>query len=180
MNSFSTTNSVRLLSVVTDSILVSAPSTCQLPPFLFRNSNSVDKQLVGVFVARPSKQTLYDMMTKIPVLSSYDNADQGFLNSYFENDWNQLPFYYNALQNHYVTDRRAWKMNEIKVIHYVKYKPWSEDLDPKMKESLKELHSHWWHYHDIMTNYNKYKLPNIVPLFCYLLLLILLHKLCHI
>ena len=81
------------------------------------------------------------------------------MNSYFP-QWTQLSFAYNALQNHYVNDRRAWKMEEVKVIHYVKYKPWmtkygKEKLteeQEKMFASLKELQSHWWHYHDILIN----------------------------
>lgn len=88
------------------------------------------------------------MLSKIATLPSYDNADQGFLNSYFST-WTQLSFKYNALQNHYVTDPRTWKMDEIKLIHFVKYKPWQRDtIDPKVLESLKVLHSHWWKYYD--------------------------------
>jgi len=107
-----------------------------------------DRFNTGVFVARPSHYTLRDMLSQLSTLPSYDAADQGFLNSYFEVKWKQLPFAYNAIQNHYVNDRNAWKMDEIKVIHYVKYKPWDTKIKQKVEElDLGSLHEHWWYFY---------------------------------
>lgn len=87
------------------------------------------------------------MLSKLETLPSYDNADQGFLNSYFPK-WHQISHNYNALQNHYLTDSNAWEMKKIKIIHYVKYKPWQTDIAPEVLNSVNILHSYWWKYYD--------------------------------
>ncbi len=77
------------------------------------------------------------------------------MNSYFP-QWTSLSFRYNALQNHYITDKAAWKMDEIKVIHYVKFKPWMSlkggltEEQQKMFDFLKELQAPWWKYHAML------------------------------
>lgn len=104
-----------------------------------------DRFNTGVFVAFPSQSIFQDMLNQIPFLPSYDIADQGFLNSYFHGKWKQLPFGYNAMQNTYLfIDRRAWDMSQVKIIHYIKFKPWSISETDKTKHNLHELHSKWW------------------------------------
>lgn len=92
---------------------------------------------IGVFVYVPSNHTFQDMLNKLTILKSYDGADQGFLNLYFEHKWNKLPFIYNAMQNTY-PQTKSWKVEDIKVIHFMGTKPWKEK-----KEELKDLQQEW-------------------------------------
>jgi len=103
----------------------------------------------GVFVTEPSITTFNDMLSKVPTLYTYDGADQGFLNEYFTS-WKLLSFYYNALQNHWINDRNAWVMERLKVIHYVKYKPW--EIQPETNPQVNDLHQIWWRYYNQLNN----------------------------
>lgn len=71
--------------------------------------------------------------------------------------WTQLSFYYNAIQNHYVNDRRAWKLDQVKVMHYVKYKPWAT-TDKEKIEELKPVHTWWWNAYDKLPSNQKLSL----------------------
>lgn len=96
----------------------------------------------GVMVLRPSLATFEKMTKSIQILPSYDNADGGFLNSYFRENgkFTELPFIYNALQTMYLQTPTAFEYfwDDIRVIHYMGEKPWNNKAS-----STNKLHSLW-------------------------------------
>ena len=97
----------------------------------------------GVMVVEPSSKVFNDMIKKIPIISSYDDADQGFLNAYFKDlkyahlfNWSdttrhqtpkRLPTGCNANVGWYYSNSE-WKFeeSELWIIHYTlgPTKPW--------------------------------------------------------
>jgi alpha-N-acetylglucosamine transferase len=104
----------------------------------------------GIFVAKPSPQKFQDILTKLKnKLPSYDKADQGFLNSYFKNQFHPLKFKYNADQ--YILSKNM-KISEepIKVIHYEhEHKPWKYN-EITVPSELKPIHQQWWEIQKIL------------------------------
>ncbi|MBT7602839.1 MAG: hypothetical protein HN560_17470, partial [Anaerolineae bacterium] len=72
-----------------------------------------------------------DMISKKDVLPTYDKPDQGFLNSYFENEYYKLDMKYNVLKRIFVHHKEIW--NDIKddmyCLHFVGKKPWQGGED---------------------------------------------------
>lgn len=111
-----------------------------------------DKFNAGVFLATPSKETFENMRKAIPLLTSHDRGDTGFLNSFF-GDWYQrppaarLPFRYNAQRTLYwmTHDREPgyWEAcKPIKVLHFSSSpKPWQST---NKKGHLDLI---WWHHY---------------------------------
>lgn len=79
----------------------------------------------GLMVLRPSMDEFKRMGQKLGFLYSYNGGDQGFLNSYFKS-WQELPPEYNVnkLMLKYSDD--APKSQNIKVVHFVRAKPWQD------------------------------------------------------
>jgi lipopolysaccharide biosynthesis glycosyltransferase len=79
----------------------------------------------GLMVLRPSKDTFREMMSQLPTFESYNGGDQGFLNSFFSAEWTELPVIYNLNKMMFKYSRTELvPMSDIKVIHYVRKKPW--------------------------------------------------------
>lgn len=94
----------------------------------------------GVMVIEPSISIFQDMIKKIGILPSYDESDQGFLNSYFEKNFYPLKFEYNADQ--YVLSL-MFINQKIKIIHYShELKPWKDNVIP-INERHKMIHDKW-------------------------------------
>jgi len=106
----------------------------------------VDKFNSGVMVLEPSKILFNDLLSKINTLPSYDGGDQGFLNEYFAETWTQLSFYYNAMESAYPAS--AWDLDKIKVIHFMKNKPWQHTQDSDFETPhAKVLNNFWWQHY---------------------------------
>ncbi len=121
----------------------------------------------GVVVARPSKDTLEDMLAKVPSLPSYDGSEQGFLNSYFS-DWytgspeRRLPAIYNVPHILYFY-HPSWNRlrKDMRVLHFFgARKPWgsrswlAKTLTGKVQRSMVERvgdgpnpRQIWWSLH---------------------------------
>lgn len=84
----------------------------------------------GVFLISPSYQTYSNLLEKTQSINpSFDGADQGLLNQYFQNEnWIKLPFLYNVTPSGQYQYEPAYKyfQNDIKLLHFIgSSKPWS-------------------------------------------------------
>ncbi|XP_068194312.1 glycogenin-1 [Antennarius striatus] len=118
----------------------------------------------GVFVFRPSNETLDKLLTFCGENGSFDGGDQGVLNSFF-NTWatadisKHLPFIYNLSSIAIYSYLPAFKQygHRAKVVHFLgQVKPWNHSYDAQMGEvkghslspDLSQLHPDyllmWW------------------------------------
>ena len=116
------------------------------PPIFFNS---------GFMVLKPSLATFNDMQEKMHVLPSYDDGDQGFLNAYFGQSWDRLPYVYNFVKSktgnpeafYWLLDFQWWS---IKVIHMVGVKPWKctryRDCGGFPERVIPRLWALWWDY----------------------------------
>ena len=104
----------------------------------FRRLNS------GVFVAKPSEATFFDMLAKLDQPDAFwPRTDQTFLQSYFP-AWHGLPVFFNMLQYVWFALPQLWDWASISVIHYQYEKPWETD-HPKA-DRLRPLIDLWRAY----------------------------------
>lgn len=97
--------------------------------------------------ACPSVTACISKVPNIP-LTFIECNPGGFVNSYYQKTWSQLPFSYCADQNVLATHRNAWKrLEDMHVIHYTTHKPWRRGV-----EALKDLHDAWWAVYDSIPN----------------------------
>lgn len=109
------------------------------PPVIFN---------AGVFVARPSADVFAALRAAVGKLPSENNGDQGFLNSFFAGDrWQWLSPVYNTLKTFKEIHLRrwtAWYAEQIKVLHYVRGKPWNFARDDPTQAMYTAEHARWW------------------------------------
>lgn len=95
----------------------------------------------GLFLVKPSSETHSQLVTSITehaTPSSFDGADQGLLNEYYQkfgtlnlkgvNSWKRLPFLYNVTPTGQYQYNPAFKRfhKDVKVLHYIgSSKPWA-------------------------------------------------------
>jgi hypothetical protein len=98
----------------------------------------------GVMLLHPSEAVFAAMIAAIPTLPTYDGGDQGFLNSYFHR-WTRLDYRWNAQLPDFVDLPSAWRLDDIAVIHFEKYKPWLAHTitDSKLLSTLEPLFQIW-------------------------------------
>ena len=114
------------------------------PPTMFNS---------GVMVLTPSKALLEDMLARVPSLPSYDEGDQGFLNSYFPDWFSGDPR--RRLHPRYNTKGSFWCYNKwgmeairpLKIMHFAgcTMKPWQGD---KYGFDKKVYHADWQKFFD--------------------------------
>ncbi|KAH3688353.1 hypothetical protein WICPIJ_000659 [Wickerhamomyces pijperi] len=103
----------------------------------------------GVFLIKPSLQIYNELLHKITnsVNPSFDGADQGLLNEFFQFDspeqrqWIRLPFLYNVTPSIHYQYQPAYQFfeEEIHVVHFIgAVKPWHE---PGLFGNLRDK---WW------------------------------------
>ncbi|WP_158784388.1 glycosyltransferase family 8 protein [Pantoea sp. BAV 3049] len=108
--------------------------------------DEVDNYLNGGFlVLKPDEAVFDDMLHQLAELndlSRYLFAEQDFLNDYFHQHWQPLPYIYNALKTLPFQHAAMWDMAEVKNIHYIIDKPWEKKLDPD--DRYYSLNKMWW------------------------------------
>ncbi|WP_088348327.1 MULTISPECIES: glycosyltransferase [Rhodomicrobium] len=98
----------------------------------------------GVFVIEPDRESFQKLMRFAREGYSYDGADQGLLNSYFEAKHRWLPRKYNVLRHHaYYSADINMNMDEIAIIHYVVKKPWEMKYREACDAFLAEFDDIW-------------------------------------
>jgi glycogenin glucosyltransferase len=105
----------------------------------------------GVMVISPNMGEFWALQTMAATGDSFDGADQGLLNQYFENrPWQRLKFTYNCTPNAEYQWEPAYRYykRDIAAVHFIgKNKPWSGPRSggPGV---YSELLSRWWQVHD--------------------------------
>jgi len=125
----------------------------------------------GVFVFVPSTETYASLVKHVEENGSFDDSDQGVLNTYFS-DWStntalHLPYTYNMVSNACYTYSPAvhYFRNNVKIVHFVgSQKPWTHHYDygqshivgqpgQETGSSGNEYTSRWWNrYHKLQDN----------------------------
>lgn len=107
----------------------------------------------GFFVTVPNEGVYEALRTMAASGDSFDGADQGLLNQYFEHKpWKRLSFTYNCTPNanyQYEPAYRYYK-RDISMVHFIgREKPWqrerSQDGSPG---AYQELLGRWWAVYD--------------------------------
>lgn len=109
----------------------------------------------GVMVISPYMGDYYALRTLAKAGDSFDGADQGLLNQYYEHkSWKRLSFAYNVTPNgsyQYEPAYRYYKSG-INVVHFIgENKPWKlgrEAIDAGHSGAYKELLGRWWAVYD--------------------------------
>ncbi|CAG9796802.1 unnamed protein product, partial [Diatraea saccharalis] len=111
----------------------------------------------GVFVYKPSQETLEQLIKFAQERGSFDGGDQGLLNSFFS-DWAQgdsnkrLPFLYNVTSAAFYSYLPALKHygQNLKIIHFIgATKPWLQQFNWESRsvdapDHLREFLQIWW------------------------------------
>ncbi|MCX8956366.1 glycosyltransferase family 8 protein [Erwinia psidii] len=99
----------------------------------------------GLLVLKPDRQVFDDMVHQLSALddlSRYLFAEQDFLNDFYHQRWQPLPYIYNALKTLPFQHTNIWDMSQVKNIHYILNKPWEKAPDPNNRSyPLSKL---WW------------------------------------
>lgn len=77
----------------------------------------------GVFCLQPSASDFARMLESLASVVSYDGGDQGFLNELYP-DFLCLDRSYNVLKRVYKHHPNLFRLEDVKVLHYVGVKPW--------------------------------------------------------
>ncbi|KAF2757833.1 nucleotide-diphospho-sugar transferase [Pseudovirgaria hyperparasitica] len=116
----------------------------------------------GVMVLTPDMGEYWALQTMAASGDSFDGADQGLLNQYYEHrDWQRLSFTYNTTPNAQYQWEPAYRhyKRDIKMVHFIgKQKPWMKARQSASGPGVyNELLSHWW------AVYDRHSKPPIAP-----------------
>lgn len=108
----------------------------------------------GVMVLKPDMGTYWALQTQAASGDSFDGADQGLINQYYEHKgWHRLPFVYNCTPSssyQYEPAYRYYKSG-LSMVHFIgQGKPWMKGRDAAQKGAgaYKELVNKWWAVYD--------------------------------
>ncbi|TID24450.1 glycosyltransferase family 8 protein [Venturia nashicola] len=107
----------------------------------------------GVMVISPNMGEYWALQTLASVGDSFDGADQGLLNQYYEHKgWHRLSFTYNCTPNAEYQWEPAYRHHKgnIKMVHFIgKDKPWKKGRFAKGGSGVySELLGRWWSVYD--------------------------------
>jgi glycogenin glucosyltransferase len=107
----------------------------------------------GVMVLTPNMGEYWALQTLAATGDSFDGADQGLLNQYYENrHWHRLKFTYNCTPNAQYQWEPAYRYykRDISAVHFIgKDKPWSTGRKgPGGFGVYNELLARWWAVYD--------------------------------
>jgi glycogenin glucosyltransferase len=107
----------------------------------------------GVMVIKPDMGEYWALQTLAAAGDSFDGADQGLLNQYYEHrNWHRLSFSYNCTPNAQYQWEPAYRYykRDIKAVHFIgKDKPWSTGRQgPSGYGVYNDLLARWWAVYD--------------------------------
>ncbi|KAF2139616.1 glycosyltransferase family 8 protein [Aplosporella prunicola CBS 121167] len=107
----------------------------------------------GVMVLSPNMGDFWALQTLASSGDSFDGADQGLLNQYYEHrNWHRISFAYNCTPNAQYQWEPAYKYykSNISMVHFIgRNKPWSRDNRPSGGAGVyNELLAKWWAVYD--------------------------------
>jgi inositol 3-alpha-galactosyltransferase len=105
----------------------------------------------GLFVFHPFQSQWEEMikfLNEAEEVKSYLFPDQDFLADFFKARWKSLPWKYNALKTMRYWHENLWKDEEVRNLHYIVDKPWSQRIrDDGIAGHLGKdgvTHGWWW------------------------------------
>lgn len=109
----------------------------------------------GVMVLNPDMGTFWALQSLAASGDSFDGADQGLLNQYYEHKkWDRLPFTYNCTPSasyQYEPAYRYFK-SRISMVHFIgQQKPWNKGRHAAQSApgpAYRELVNRWWAVYD--------------------------------
>ncbi|MFG1172796.1 glycosyltransferase family 8 protein [Erwiniaceae bacterium CAU 1747] len=108
--------------------------------------DKVDNYLNGGFLLLTPDRSVFDaMMTQLAALddlSTFLFAEQDFLNQFYRDRWQPLPWIYNALKTLPHQHPDIWDEQKVKNIHFIIDKPW--DKKPEPGDKYYDLNCKWW------------------------------------
>lgn len=103
-------------------------------------------------VLSPNMGDYWALQTMSAAGDSFDGADQGLLNQYYEHrNWHRLSFTYNCTPNAEYQWEPAYRYykRDIKAVHFIgKSKPWSNGRKGPGHGVYNELLARWWAVYD--------------------------------
>lgn len=108
----------------------------------------------GLMVITPNMGDFWALQTLASTGNSFDGADQGLLNQYYEHrGWHRLSFTYNCTPNAEYQWEPAYKhyKSNIKMVHFIgKNKPWFKGRQSRSKQGgiYSDLVNQWWAVYD--------------------------------
>jgi len=115
----------------------------------------------GLMVVTPSMGDFWALQSLAQAGDSFDGADQGLLNQYFEHKpWKRLSFTYNCTPNAEYQWEPAYRYHKsnIKAVHFIgKRKPWFVGRGDSGQNTYGELVSRWWSVYD--RHYRRVRFP---------------------
>ncbi len=99
----------------------------------------------GFLVLSPDEAVLGQILAELATvddLSRYPFAEQDFLNDFYRDRWQALPYVYNALKTLPHQHPAVWDAASVKNIHYIIDKPWEKALDPS--DRYYAVNKLWW------------------------------------
>ena len=107
----------------------------------------------GVMSLRPNMGDYWALQTLAAAGDSFDGADQGLLNQYYEHKpWKRLSFTYNCTPsaNYQYEPAYRYFKHDISLVHFIgKEKPWQKGRsDQGAPGAYQELLSRWWAVYD--------------------------------
>ncbi|KAF2433221.1 nucleotide-diphospho-sugar transferase [Tothia fuscella] len=119
----------------------------------------------GVMVISPNMGDYWALQTLAASGDSFDGADQGLLNQYYEHkDWHRLSFTYNCTPSAEYQWEPAYRFHKsnIKMVHFIgKNKPWTKGRQAMGGSGVySELLARWWAVYD---RHLKNPIPRYTP-----------------
>lgn len=107
----------------------------------------------GVMLLKPDMGTYWALHTLATGGISFDGADQGLLNQYYEHkSWHRLPFTYNCTPSSSYQYEPAYRYHQdsISLVHFIgKQKPWMAGRAGLIGSgAYRELLGRWWAVYD--------------------------------
>lgn len=106
----------------------------------------------GVMMLTPNMGDYWALQTMASAGTSFDGADQGLLNQYFEHrKWHRLEFTYNTTPNSSYQYEPAYRYygSRISAVHFIgTEKPWQRGRGVQGSGAYRELVARWWMVYD--------------------------------
>lgn len=99
----------------------------------------------GLLVLKPDEQVFAQMLAQLAALddlSEYRFPEQDFLNQFYRQRWQPLPWIYNALKTLPDQHPAIWDRKRAKNLHFILDKPWQRPPDPQSRYYA--LDKAWW------------------------------------
>ncbi|KAL3154901.1 glycosyltransferase 8 [Trebouxia sp. C0009 RCD-2024] len=102
----------------------------------------------GMLCLNPSQEVFqkFQNLLALGKIRTSGFAEQDFLNNYYKDSWQELPYIFNGQKRIKYHHPSVWCWEDVAVVHYVDAKPW--DADNEEHAAFQEMVEYWWDVHD--------------------------------